>query len=194
MSIKIVLALGNPGTEYEKTRHNVGFRVADACVRAFDLQPAGVKFKSLFYEGRLGSVSLKVLKPQTYMNLSGQAAIQALQFYKCELSDVWVIYDDFDIPFGALRLRPGGSPGTHNGAKSVTQLLGSQAFPKLRVGIGPKPGGIAVDRFVLSAFGAQEERDMPFIVDHAVSMIRVGCEQGLMRAMELNSTDILKGD
>ena len=178
-----IVGLGNPGTTYLKNRHNVGFRVIDACVSAWNFSAKGSKFKADVFEGIIGTQAVKLLKPQTFMNLSGETAQKVLSFYKLTVPEIWAIYDDFDLPFGSIRLREGGSPGTHNGARSMTQLLGSQAFPKLRIGIGPRPSTQKIDSFVLSNFSAQEEAELPDIIDRAVLALKDSLEIGLPKAM-----------
>ena len=158
--MKLILCLGNPGQEYEKHRHNVGFRFGDFLIDQFNFQSAGKKFKSHLYEGIIHGEKCLLLKPQTYMNLSGEALVAAVSFYKLLVMDCVVVYDDFDIPFSALRFRQSGSAGTHNGMKSVVQLLGSLEIPRLRIGIGPLPEGRSVVDFVLSNFLPEEEKKL----------------------------------
>ena len=178
-----IIGLGNPGATYLKNRHNIGFRIIDACASAWNFTAKGSKFKADLFEGKVGTQTVKLLKPQTFMNLSGETAQKVLSFYKLTPSEIWVVYDDFDLPFGTIRLRENGSPGTHNGARSITQLLGSQAFPKLRIGIGPWPSHQKIDSFVLSNFSAQEEAELPDIIDRAVQSLKDSLEIGLPKAM-----------
>jgi len=181
--MKLIVGLGNPGSEYKKNRHNVGFMVADACIDAFGLSFSGEKFKSVFYEGIYNGEPVKLIKPTTYMNLSGEAVIKAAGFFKICAEDILVIYDDFDIPFGTLRLRPGGSSGTHNGARNISQLLGTQAFPKLRIGIGPRPSGRSITSFVLSDFTQDEFIELAGLIPKSVLAIRSLLEEGMTLAM-----------
>jgi peptidyl-tRNA hydrolase, PTH1 family len=178
-----LIGLGNPGDQYERTRHNIGFRVIDACVNSFPLSKSGLKFKSEFYEGNLSNTPIKAIKPLTFMNLSGHS-VQALQsFYKIEPTNIWVIYDDVDLPFGTIRMRQGGSPGTHNGTKHITQTLGTQAFPKIRIGIGPRPQGMPLDAFVLSKFSPAEEKQLPDILIQSTQLIHTAIQSGIQHAM-----------
>lgn len=180
-----LVGLGNPGKPYEKNRHNIGFRVIDACVEAFQLTPKGEKFSSRLFEGRHNDIAIKAIKPTTFMNLSGKSVQSLAAFYKLTPTQIWVIYDDFDLPFGSIRIRPQGSPGTHNGAKSVTQILGTQAFPKIRFGIGPKPEKFPVDQFVLSNFSKIEEETIPKLIANTIEALTVAMDQGLTQAMNL---------
>jgi len=169
--MKLILCLGNPGAEYEHHRHNIGFRFADCLVSHFSLQPAGQKFKSTVYEGLINGEKCLVLKPKTFMNCSGEALVAAVSFYKLLATDCLVVYDDFDIPFTELRFRQSGSAGTHNGMKSVVQLMGTLDIPRLRVGIGPLPQGASIVNFVLSNFSKEEEAKLPDILPEGVKLM-----------------------
>ena len=136
--MKLVVGLGNPGREYENTRHNMGFLALDEFA-----EMCGVDFEKEGFKGTLAMVKrsefpepVLLLKPLTYMNLSGESVVQAKNFYKLDPSDILVVYDDMAIPEGSIRLRPGGSSGGHKGMKSIIQLLGTDAFPRIRIGIG----------------------------------------------------------
>jgi PTH1 family peptidyl-tRNA hydrolase len=158
--MKIVVGLGNPGREYEWNRHNIGFLAVDFLVNEFGCSASGKKWKSEVFQGRLFNQSAVLLKPQTFMNLSGQAVQAVLGFYKMLPQDVLIIYDDFDLPFGTVRFREKGSAGTHNGMKSVLVELGTVDVPRLRLGIGPKPEGRDVSGFVLSDFSLSEKQGL----------------------------------
>lgn len=161
----LIVCLGNPGREYEKTRHNIGFKAADLLIQRFNLIDNGKKFKSDFWKGTVENKTLLLLKPLTYMNLSGEAALAAKTFYKLPNANIIVIYDDIDIPLGSIRMREMGSAGTHNGMKSMVQLLGGQDFPRLRIGIGPKPEHGPLNDFVLSNFREDELRTLSPVLD-----------------------------
>ncbi len=137
--MKLIVGLGNPGKKYENTRHNAGFMGVDFLAEHFGLDPFKKtdKHKCEMTEGMIEGEKSILLKPQTFMNLSGQSVRSVMQFYKIPLEDVVVIYDDVDIASGNLKVRPSGSPGTHNGMKSVTQELGSQDFVRVRLGVSP---------------------------------------------------------
>lgn len=156
----IVVGLGNPGKQYDKTRHNVGFNVIDILAKEYDISVTKIKHKALIGEGRIGSEKVLLVKPQTYMNLSGETLIDIYQYYKVDLSNIIVVYDDIDLDVGKLRIRKKGSGGTHNGMRSITKCLGSTDFPRVRVGVSkPRPGQDLAD-FVLSKFRKEEAIDL----------------------------------
>ena len=132
----IIAGLGNPGKKYENTRHNMGFIAIDLLADEYDIKVDKLKFKALVGEGRIAGQRVLLMKPQTYMNLSGEAIREAVNFYKIDPEELIVIYDDIDIPTGTFRIRKKGSAGTHNGMRSVVQHLSSDQFPRIRVGIG----------------------------------------------------------
>lgn len=132
----IIAGLGNPGKKYENTRHNMGFIAIDLLAEEYGIKVDKLKFKSLVGEGRIAGQRVLLMKPQTYMNLSGEAIREAVHYYKIETEDLIVIYDDIDIPTGTFRIRKKGSAGTHNGMRSVVYQLQSDQFPRIRVGIG----------------------------------------------------------
>ena len=135
----LVVGLGNVGDQYENTRHNVGFEVVDAIADKLDIPVQRLKFKALTNTAALGGEKVLLMKPVTYMNLSGEAVEQAAAFYKIPPERVLVISDEVALPPGKLRIRPSGSAGGHNGLKSIIQHLGTDQFPRLRVGVGEKP-------------------------------------------------------
>lgn len=132
----IIAGLGNPGKKYENTRHNMGFIAIDLLAEEFGIKVDKLKFKSLVGEGRIAGQRVLLMKPQTYMNLSGEAIREAVNFYKIDPGELIVIYDDIDIPTGTFRIRKKGSAGTHNGMRSVVYQIQSDQFPRIRVGIG----------------------------------------------------------
>ena len=132
----VIAGLGNPGRQYEKTRHNMGFLVADEFAAAHDIDVRRIKHKALVGEGRVAGEKVIVVKPQTYMNLSGESLREVVNYYDVPLENLIVIYDDMDLETGALRIRKKGSSGSHNGMKSVIYQLQSDEFPRIRIGIG----------------------------------------------------------
>ena len=134
--MKVIVGLGNPGKEYENTKHNIGFLAIDRLAERFGINVKQIKHKALTGEGFAEGKKVMLVKPQTYMNLSGQSVREVLSYYKVESEDFIVIYDDIDIPIGTLRLRAKGSAGTHNGMKSIIYDLKDDGFPRVRVGIG----------------------------------------------------------
>ena len=153
----IVLGLGNPGREYQSTRHNVGFMTLDLLADRHNIDVCRSNFRSVFGEGRIGAERVVLAKPDTFMNNSGWAARDLVNWYKCENSELIVIYDDIDIPVGTLRIREGGSSGTHNGMRSIIYQLGFDDFPRVRVGIGHPDGQRNLVSHVLGAPDAEEK-------------------------------------
>lgn len=182
----IIAGLGNPGSKYENTRHNMGFKAIDAMASEFGIDVNRAKFKGLIGEGRIGSEKVILLKPQTYMNLSGQSVREIMNFYKIPEENLIVIYDDFDLPIGLIRVRKSGGPGTHNGMKSVVQELGSRKFPRVRVGIGSSDGSTI--QFVIGKVGKDEQQILNEAAEAAASaaadIIRIGIEN----AMNIHNT------
>ena len=132
----IIVGLGNPGKKYELTRHNMGFLALDLLADKYGIKVDRLKFKALTGEGRIEGKKVLLVKPQTYMNLSGESVREVMNFYKEPIENLIVIYDDIDIPEGTLRIRTKGSAGTHNGMRNIVYLLGDDNFPRIRVGIG----------------------------------------------------------
>lgn len=152
----LIIGLGNPGKEYEKTRHNLGFDVIDCIGRKYNIQLNRRKFKSIYGEGLIGNEKVILMKPQTYMNLSGESLIEAVNFYKVNNENIIVIYDDISLEVGRIRLRPQGSAGGHNGIKSIIANLNSDKFNRIKVGAGSPDGGLV--SHVLGKF-SKEQRD-----------------------------------
>ena len=151
----VIAGLGNPGKKYENTRHNMGFITVDQLAEKHDIKVDKLKFKALVGEGRIAGQKVLLVKPQTYMNLSGESIREVMHFYKLEPENLIVIYDDIDIELGTLRIRKFGSAGTHNGMKSVVYQLQSDRFPRIRIGIGNQKKGDLVD-FVIGGFSKEE--------------------------------------
>lgn len=135
----IIVGLGNPGAQYENTRHNAGFMVADTLAEKYDLSIKKLKFKALTADCVIGGKRCLVMKPSTFMNSSGEAVIEAMNFYKIPPENVIVCYDDISLEPGRIRIRRKGSDGGHNGIKSIIYLTGSQDFPRIKIGVGAKP-------------------------------------------------------
>ena len=178
----IVVFLGNPGPKFTGTRHNVGFMAADKCEKSTGARIQRARFKALTDTIRLGDANVLLMKPQTYMNLSGDAVGEAARFYKIPPERVLVISDDVSLPLAKLRVRTKGSAGGHNGLKSIISALGSEGFPRVKVGVGapPHPDYDMAD-WVLSSFKNQDAADMDAAVqrawDAAESYIRCGAEK-----------------
>ena len=158
--MKLIIGLGNPGPRYARNRHNVGFQIVDALAAAHGLGFDKRQFQALMADGRVSDQRLMLAKPQGYMNLSGLSVQSLVSFYKIDLSDLMVVFDDLDLPIGKLRLRPFGGAGGHNGMRSIIARLGSDQFPRLRVGIDRPPGRMDPADYVLHDFTAAEEEIM----------------------------------
>ena len=152
----IIAGLGNPGRQYEDTRHNAGFLVLDTLAEKLNVRIDRMKFKGLTATATLGGKGVLLLKPSTFMNLSGESVLQAMQFYKIPPEKVFVIFDDVSLEPGKLRIRRKGSHGGHNGMKNIIYLTGSDAFPRIKMGVGAKPERWDLADWVLSRFTQKE--------------------------------------
>lgn len=165
----LLVGLGNPGLQYERSRHNCGYMALDRLAKQLGLSFDRRRFRSLYALGRLDGRRLHLLKPETYMNLSGEAVTEAARFFKIPPEQVLVFYDDIDIDLGLCRLRMEGGPGTHNGMRSIVQQLGSTAFPRLRLGIGPQDRRLDLADFVLGKLQAEELKSLDQALERAVA-------------------------
>ncbi len=190
MPIKMIVGLGNPGPRYAQNRHNVGFQIVDELAAQHGLSFDKRQFKALIASGRIDGQRVLLVKPQTYMNLSGEAVQPLVSYYKIELEDLMVVFDDMDLPVGVIRLRPFGGAGGHNGMKSIINRLGSNRFPRLRVGIGRPPGRMDPAAYVLQDFSADEESLMVQVRDRAVQALETWLNSGVDAAM--NAFNITK--
>lgn len=182
--MKLIVGLGNPGKQYSATRHNVGFLVIDYLAEKLDIKVDKIKFKSVIGEGFAGTEKIVLAKPQTYMNLSGEALLDMVQWYKLNPADILVIYDDLDLPAGKLRLRMKGSAGGHNGMKSIIYLIQSDEFPRLRIGIGrPQNEKIETVNHVLGKFSEEEAKIMAEAVAKAAAAVLTVLDKGVEKAM-----------
>ena len=161
----IIAGLGNPGKEYTGTRHNVGYAALERLAEKYNIKLNKLKFNSVYGELTINGEKVMLVKPVTYMNRSGIAIDEIINFYKIPVENLIVIYDDIDIPVGSLRIRPHGSPGTHNGMKSIIQHVGSN-FPRIRIGIGRNPNMDLAD-YVLQRFGKDDVEKLNPIIDKA---------------------------
>lgn len=189
------MGLGNPGPEYENTRHNVGFRVVErfAARRRIELVP-DKRLHGRFGAGRFAGAPLGVLAPLTFMNRSGRAVAATIATHPLDpATDLLVVYDDLDLPFGRLRLRSGGGAGGHNGIGDIQEQLERSDFPRLRFGIGRPPAGIEVIDYVLAPFAPEEAASLGDHVDRAVDAIEAVLEHGIGTAMNRFNRDPVPG-
>lgn len=182
----LIAGLGNPGRRYATTRHNLGFFTVDHLAETLGVEVKRVKFKGLLGEARLavpgGEEKLLLLKPQTYMNLSGESLREAAGFYKMEHDHLILIYDDLDLPVGRIRVRPQGSAGTHNGMRSVIDQLGYDDFPRIRIGIG-SPGQMDITDYVTGRFTKEEVAPLEGAVERATKACLCIIREGVQAAM-----------
>lgn len=180
----IVAFLGNPGLKYNGTRHNAGFMAADAMEKKLGVSINKMRFKALTQTADIGGKKVLLMKPQTYMNLSGDSIVQAANFYKVPPERVIVVSDETALPIGRLRIRRGGSAGGHNGLKSVIARLGTDQFPRIRLGVGDKPHpDYDMADWVLSAFKGQDAADMELVAKKAADAVECYITEGADRAM-----------
>ena len=186
--MKIIVGLGNPGPEHARNRHNIGFQVVEHFARQHGLDFDKVQKRARLATGRVtvpgaGSQRLVLAKPLTYMNASGESIGPLMSFYKLTPADLLVVYDDLDLPFGRIRLRPGGGAGGHKGIQSLIRHLGSEDFARLRVGIGRPPGRMDPAAYVLQDFSRDQETEMALVRVTCVEAIDTWLAQGIEAAM-----------
>ena len=183
----IIAGLGNPGRKYENTRHNLGFITVDRLAEEHGISVTKSKHKALIGEGRISGQKVLLVKPQTFMNLSGEAVRAVMDYYKEPVENLLVIYDDADIPAGAVRIRKKGGAGTHNGMRSVVSCLGGDGFARIRIGIGTQDDRDIVDH-VLGGFTREEADVMREAVLTAVSAVECMLSEGIDIAMNEYNT------
>ena len=179
--MKLIAGLGNPGTEYAFTRHNMGWLCIDHLVLRNNLGSPSHKFHGEIYHWHEKNTFL--LKPTTYMNSSGISVSEAVNFYKIELEDILIVYDDMALPFGKLRMRAQGSAGGHNGLISIIASLGDMHIPRLRIGIGKAPSSMI--NYVLGHFSDDEQQELPNIMDNAEEAVNAWLEGDIQKAMTI---------
>lgn len=173
--MKLIVGLGNPGKQYEKTRHNIGFEVIDTLSERLQIPLDQSKHKGLYGMGFVNGEKVFLLKPLTYMNLSGESVRPVMEYYQIELEDIIVIYDDLDLPVGRIRLRQKGSAGGHNGIKSIIAHVGSQQFNRIRVGINRPSNGQPITDYVLGKFTKDEQE----LIEEVVQKCAKACEAAI---------------
>ena len=194
--MKLIVGLGNPGKEYAATRHNVGFEVIDRLAAKLAWMKAGdfdrlakSKFDGLAYDGLLGSEKLVLLKPVTFMNLSGKSVQSAMAFYQLIPDDVMIVLDDVALPCGKIRVRPGGSSGGHNGLKDIERALATDRYPRLRVGIDAPPPRLPQREYVLGRFTEEQKKAIEPAYARAADAIVMWIEKGINAAMNVFNAD-----
>lgn len=180
--MRLIVGLGNPGTRYRDTPHNAGFLVCDRLAERHHLGKETKKFRGLFRRGRMGAHDVGVLKPLTYMNLSGESVAEALRYLPVEPEDVVVVFDEIELPAGKIRVRPGGGAGGHNGVKSVIAHLGSREFPRIRVGVG-RPGRGDPTGHLLSRVRKDERERFEQTIERATDALEAVLTDGVREAM-----------
>jgi len=179
----LVVGLGNPGAKYERTWHNCGFLAIEILSQRHGIRVDRIKFKGLYGQGRVAGAKAVLLKPGTHMNLSGESVQEAAAFFKVPLARVVVLVDDVDLPRGQVRIRPAGGPGTQKGMKSVVERLGSEGFPRVRIGIGPVPERWDIADFVLSEIPDSERATMFDALGRAADAVEAIASVGVAAAM-----------
>jgi len=183
--MSLIVGLGNPGPEYAAHRHNAGFRVVDALARSHALRLVRQKeTRAYVAEGQIGGRTVLLAKPQTFMNLSGRAVRRLATAYDVPPERILVVYDDLDLPLGRLRLRPAGGSGGHKGIHSIIECLGTEAFPRLRIGIDRPPGHMDPSEYVLQPFDPDQQRLLAEVTEKAVAAIECWLADGILAAMD----------
>lgn len=181
--IFLIAGLGNPGKKYTETRHNIGFMVLDQLAKKIGAEFRRMQSKAMVTQSRYAGHRLILAKPRTFMNNSGQAVGALARFYKVPFENILVIYDDADLDFEVIRLRPDGSSSGQKGMESVIQLLGTDQIPRLRIGIGRPPGKMETPAYVLLPFSVEEKEVLPFILDRSVEAVFEFIQHGIDAAM-----------
>ncbi|WP_123054828.1 aminoacyl-tRNA hydrolase [Clostridium sp. JN-1] len=177
----LIVGLGNIGSQYSHTRHNVGFDVIDLISKRYNISINREKFKGMYGEGRVGNEKVILLKPSTYMNLSGESVIEAVNFYKISSQNIIIVYDDIDLDIGRMRIRNHGSAGGHNGIKNIIYNLNTEVFPRIRIGIGqPKQDLVS---HVLGRFSKDDRERLEKVFDLAVDAVECLIKSGADEAM-----------
>jgi peptidyl-tRNA hydrolase, PTH1 family len=184
----LIVGLGNPGRQYQDNRHNIGFKVIDHLAKRLEVNFSRVMFRALTTDTRHQGRRVLLAKPQTYMNESGQSVASLVRFYKVPLEKLLVIHDDVDLPFDTLRMRPKGGSAGQKGLASIINRLGTQDFPRLRVGVGRPPGRMLAAAYVLQDFDREEKEILPNILERAVEASLEFIIEGIDSAMnKINS-------
>ena len=190
--MKLIIGLGNPGSKYQYTRHNIGFLALDTIASHYDISVSLKAFDAWYGKGKLNDVPVLLAKPQTFMNISGVSVKKLVDYFKVDLADIIVVHDDIDLPFNSIRLKTGGGHAGHKGLISIIDELGDPAFIRVRIGIGKPPDRFIVERYVLEQFTNDEVNLLPDIttrVSNAVTMIFSSGIQAAMNQYNERSTN-----
>lgn len=170
--MKIIAGLGNPGEKYKNTRHNIGFMATETLASKYNINGKfDSKFNAIIGKGLIKGEQVLIMQPLTYMNLSGEAVAKVLNWYKADISDLLVVFDDISLDLGIIRFRPSGSAGSHNGIKSIISCCGSQEFARLKIGIGPNPGEHLWASYVLEKFSEKESELLKKVIPLSVEAV-----------------------
>lgn len=181
--VRLVVGLGNPGRSYQKTRHNLGYRVVDLLAEKHKTKFKGGKGEYLYCRIVVEGRKVYLLKPLTFMNASGQAVFDSLRFFDLTPPELFVICDDVNLPLGTLRIREKGSDGGHKGLRSIIYQLGTEEFPRLRLGIGPAPEGVDLEDFVLQRFKKEEEKSVEELIQRGSQAVESSIILGVRESM-----------
>ncbi|MHC1749013.1 MAG: aminoacyl-tRNA hydrolase [Cellulosilyticaceae bacterium] len=188
--MKLIVGLGNPGNKYASTRHNVGFEAIDVMADLCNISVTRNKFKALVGEGTIGNEKVVLMKPQTYMNLSGESVGEAATWYKIAPDDIIIIYDDVSLEAGQIRIRKTGSAGGHNGIKSIIAHLGVQTFPRIKIGVGEKPDGWDLADHVLGKFSQEEMKELVPRLKDVAKAVELMIEKDTDTAMNMYNSKL----
>jgi len=189
-----IFGLGNPGREYERTRHNIGFIALDKLSVEWKIEISRFRYKSLVGEGKFAGNRILLVKPQTYMNNSGAAVHSFMRFYKLDSDRLLIIHDDLDLPFGSIRIRKGGGSAGQRGMQSIISKIGTDEFARLRIGIGRPPGKMDPMDYVLKKFSHDSKTDLDLVLNTVVSSIEVMLIDGIERAMTIYNHSVLQDE
>ena len=188
--MKIIIGLGNPGKEYAATRHNMGFMAIDRLADKYGIDIIDLKHKGMCGKGMIEGEKVMLVKPQTYMNNSGECVRELMDYYKTESEDIIIIYDDIDLDPGQLRIRKSGTAGSHNGMKSVITHMGTQIFPRVRIGVGAKPDGWDLADYVLSRITPEADKEIVKGIETAGEAVVSILSKGIDEAMNIYNRHI----
>ncbi|OGO76733.1 MAG: aminoacyl-tRNA hydrolase [Clostridiales bacterium GWB2_37_7] len=179
----VVVGLGNPGDRYAQTKHNIGFITLDYLAEKHNIIMNKIKHKAIIGEGIIGGEKTLLVKPQTFMNLSGQSVMEIVNFYKVPIQNLVVIYDDIDLPVGKVRIRQSGSSGTHNGMRNIIYLLNNQDFPRIRIGVDKQPAYMDLGDYVMTKFNEEEKPLIAEAVKNSALAVEEIMKYGINAAM-----------